>query len=107
MSVPVIRKWQATIARDDVAAWKETFERRVLPNMRAVDGFRGITVLTERGGEPCRMTVLTAWEDMEAVQRFAGENPARTVMPDFMAPFFPTYDAEASFHDEIMAEASI
>jgi hypothetical protein len=31
---------------------------------------------------------------------------ALPVMPDFMRPFFPEYDAAASFHDEIFQEAT-
>jgi hypothetical protein len=73
--------------------------------MRDVEGFCGITVHAEREGDPCRLTVMTAWDDMEAVKRFAGQAPAKTVMPDFMAPFFPSYDGEATFHDEVLLEA--
>ncbi|MEL6206765.1 MAG: hypothetical protein AAFR47_15835 [Pseudomonadota bacterium] len=31
--------------------------------------------------------------------------PARTLPPDFMAPFFTANDAQATFHDEILREA--
>jgi len=46
-----------------------------------------------------------AFAHMRAVRRSAGAAPARRVMPDFMAPFFTDYDAEASFHDELLVEA--
>ena len=104
MSRPVVRRWEASIARGDVEDWLDTFKARAFPHMRTVPGFLGIRILVSREGDPCGATVLTTWEDMEAVRRYAGQEPARTVMPDFMAPFFPAYDAKATFHDEVMVE---
>ncbi len=104
MSRPVVRRWKASIARGDVEEWLDTFKARAFPHMRAVEGFLGIRILVSRQGDPCRATVLTSWQDMEAVRRYAGQDPARTVMPDFMAKFFPEYEAQATFHDEVMVE---
>ena len=106
MTGSVVRRWEARIARADVQAWQETFLSKAFPGMRAVEGFQGIRVLVERDRDPCRLTVMTEWTDMQAIKRYAGETPEKTVMPDFMAPFFPSYDATASFHDELVLEAS-
>jgi len=105
MSGAVVRRWEASVARGDIGAWVATFRDRVLPGMRAVQGFRSVTFLAERDADPCRVCVLTRWDDMDAVRRFAGDAPARTVLPDFMARFFTEHDAEATFHDEVLVEA--
>ena len=42
MSDPVVRCWEAVVARDDVAEWVGTFRARALPGMRAVDGFEDV-----------------------------------------------------------------
>ena len=106
MTGAVMRKWEAQIARGDIGAWKETFLSRVLPAMRDIEGFRGLSVLASHADDPCRMTVLTRWKDMEAVTRFAGGDPGKTYLPDFMKPFFPSWDARATFHDEILLEGA-
>jgi len=90
--------------RADIGAWLETYRARVLPHVKEVAGFRSVTFHAAREGDPCRVTVVTRWDDMGAVRRFAGDDPARTVLPDFMAPFFPDDGAEASFHDEVLLE---
>ena len=107
MTDNVVRMWKATIAASDVAAWVDTYRTRVLPKMNSIDGFRGAQFLVERDVDPCGVTVLTTFDSMDAVRRFAGEDPARTVLPDFMAAYFPTYDDRASFHDQVLLEPSI
>lgn len=104
MTDAVVRKWEAQIARRDVVAWKDTFMDRVFPTMRAIEGFRGISVMVAQDGDPCRMTVLTRWADMQAIEALAGDDPGRTYLPDFMEPFFPSYDERATFHDEVLLE---
>ncbi len=106
MTGAVVRRWEASIARADVPAWLDTFRTRAFPGMSAVEGFKGIRVHLQRDGDPCRLTVFTEWNDMAAIKRYAGETPEKTVMPDFMAPFFSSYDATASFHDELELETS-
>ena len=104
MTGTLVRRWEAVIARADIQEWIETFRARAFPGMRAVEGFQGIRIQAERDADPCHVTVLTEWDDMTAVKHYAGDVPERTVMPDFMAPFFVSYDAQASFHDTLMVE---
>ncbi|GAB5449123.1 antibiotic biosynthesis monooxygenase [Gymnodinialimonas sp.] len=106
MSDVVVRKWEATVARANLAQWVQTYRARVLEAVRRVEGFRDVTFLAEREADPCRVTVLMTWESMDAIRRFAGEDPAKTVLPDFMVPFFATHDARATFHDRLLLETA-
>ncbi len=106
MSNPVTRKWEAQIAQRDVADWVAAYRARVLDGMRSIDGFRDVTFLVERDEDPACVTVLTTWDSMDAIRRFAGADAARTVLPDFMAPFSPRYDSQATFHDQVLQETS-
>lgn len=92
------------MARADVDAWVETFRARVLPGMRAVNGFRGVSFFARRDDDPCHVMVLTKWRDLAAIESFAGDQPNRTVLPEFMAKFFKSYDEEATFYDEVLRE---
>ncbi len=106
MTGPLVRRWEAVSARADLGDWVATYRDRVLPAMKDVPGFLGVTFHAERDADPCRITVLTAWADMDAVKAFAGDDPARAVVPDFMARFFVDHDATASFHDELLLESN-
>ncbi|MEX0281647.1 MAG: hypothetical protein AB3N13_10740 [Arenibacterium sp.] len=100
----VVRRWEAKVARSDLSDWVATYRERVLPNVREIDGFESVTFLASREGDPAPVTVLMRWRDMDAIKSFAGEDPAKTVLPDFMARFLPDYDARATFHDELLLE---
>ncbi|SEW01756.1 hypothetical protein SAMN04488515_0668 [Cognatiyoonia koreensis] len=104
MTAPVVRKWNATVARADLDDWVATYRGKMLDHVRKVDGFREVVFLAERDTDPCRVTALTTWDDMDAVIRFAGDTPAKAVIPDFMKPFFVAADPEASFHDVLLQE---
>lgn len=106
MSGCVVRRWEATVARDDLDGWVATYRDRVLDKVKSEDGFQSVAFHSEHEGDPCKVTVLMKWRDMEAVKRFAGDDPAKAVIPDFMQPYFIDADARATFHDEILLEAS-
>jgi len=106
MTGAVVRRWEATIARDQVLEWRDTLLERVFPKMKAINGFRALRVHAQHDQDPCRVTVFTEWDDMLCVRRFAGDDPAKAVIPDFMEPFFRSYDETATFHDELVLEAS-
>lgn len=106
MSGALVRRWEAVAARADLARWVDTYRARVLPAMRDVPGFLGVSFHAERDANPCRVTVLTAWRDMDAVRAFAGDDTARAVAPDFMERFFASPDSATRFHDELLMEAN-
>ena len=101
----VVRKWEARVARADLEGWVATYRERVLDNVKQVDGFQSVAFHANRDGDPCDVTVLMKWDDMDAIKRFAVEDPAKAVIPDFMQPFLVDADARATFHDEILLEA--
>jgi hypothetical protein len=101
----IARKWEAKVARADLAEWVKTYRDRVLDDVLSVNGFVDVTFLAERKGDPCKVTAPTAWRDMDAVGRFAGDDPARRVLPGYMARFFPDYDVRATRHDQLLTES--
>ncbi|MEM7238511.1 MAG: hypothetical protein AAF501_11910 [Pseudomonadota bacterium] len=106
MAGPVIRRWEARASTEGIEAWLTQFHERVMPNYRAANGFRWVKVLVSRGQEQRLVTVLTAWDDMDAVKRFAGPDPDKAVMPGWVAELMPDHDDFAIHSDEVLAEGS-
>ena len=60
----------------DADAYQRHVTGTVLPSIASIEGHRGAQVL-RRGEE---FLVITFWESMDAIRRFAGEDPERAVV---------------------------
>jgi len=100
----VERVWSArTASRDGAAAYAAYFRRVVLPELAAVAGYRGATLLQRelRGG--IEVVVSTRWDSLDAIRAFAGDDIARAVVHDEAAALFSDYDHTVR-HFEIVIE---
>jgi len=106
MTEAVVRRWEARAPMTAVEAWLAQFHDRVMPNYWVAEGFRWVKVLVSRGEDPRQVTVLTAWDDMDAVKRFAGPHSETAVMPEWVANLMPDHDDLATHFHEVMSEAN-
>jgi heme-degrading monooxygenase HmoA len=75
---------QSTLEKADEYAGHAT--AKVFPALRAIEGHRGAYLLRHTVGDTVEIVVLTLWESMEAVQKFAGAELNRAVVaPDAQA----------------------
>ena len=104
-AAPVARSWSARANPAGADAYLAHFRAAVLPALRETGGHHGALVLRRAEGDRVRITVLTLWESMVAVERFAGadvetavvEPAARSVLTDFDAR---VEHFELAFHSE-------
>jgi len=76
----VVRSWSALATPDGAVAYVAFFRNTLLPQLRRIPGHRGALVLRRPVGDGIEITVLTFWESMDAVKRFAGDPPDRAVV---------------------------
>ena len=97
------RVWSARTTRDGAAAYADYFRRVVLPELAAVDGYLGVRLLQRAmpDGVTIEVVVVTRWESLTAVQRFAGGDIDRAVVHDDAAALFSDYDRTVR-HFEIL-----
>lgn len=87
----IVRSWSARATEAGADAYLAHFRTAVLPDLRRRAGHRGALVLRRRQDGLIRITVLTLWTSMAAVEEFAGadaaaavvEPAARDVLADF------------------------
>jgi len=72
---------QSTIEKADEYVRHAT--TKVVPALHAIEGHRGAYLLRRSAGDRVELVVLTLWESMDAVRKFAGPEPDRAVVePD-------------------------
>lgn len=85
----IARAWTARATPAGADAYVTHFRTAVLPALRATGGHRGAMVLRRTHGDLVRITVLTLWESMAAIEGFAGpDREAAVVEPAARALLF-------------------
>jgi heme-degrading monooxygenase HmoA len=64
----------------------------VLPSLEAIAGHRGARVLRREDGGHVEFFVMTFWDSMDAVRKFAGEDPERAVVEPQARAVLGEYD---------------
>ncbi|HET8629823.1 MAG TPA: antibiotic biosynthesis monooxygenase [Thermomicrobiales bacterium] len=99
----IVRSWSARTTRAHLSAYVEHVRRRVLPELRAIDGFRGASVLQREVDGAVEIVVQTQWDSLEAIRRFAGADAGRAVVEDAAAAMLTEFDQRAK-HYEVALE---
>ncbi|HEY6596112.1 MAG TPA: antibiotic biosynthesis monooxygenase [Asanoa sp.] len=84
----IARVWTATASADGAERYAAHFRSRVLPQLRAVQGFLHAYLL-RRDDE---IHVVTLWESMAAVAAFAGADPGSAVVEPQARAVLRRYD---------------
>src|SRR3970282_1206603 len=79
----IARTWSGATRAADADAYLEYLRRTGLRAYARTPGNEGIVCLRRVDGERAEFTIVSLWRDREAVEAFAGSEPARAgVYPD-------------------------
>jgi uncharacterized protein YciI/heme-degrading monooxygenase HmoA len=70
----VARIWSARITPAKWPAYREHFQRNVVPELRGTPGYLGASIFQRRNGDEVEILVMTRWKSLESVRNFASEN---------------------------------
>jgi len=87
----ILRMWRGRTTPQKSRDYVEHVTGKVFPALQAIDGHRGAYLLRRSVDDEVEFVVLTLWESMDAVRKFAGPKPenavvepeARAVLADF------------------------
>ena len=75
----IARVWQGRTRPGMGKAYYSYLEQTGLKEYRATQGFKDVLVLTRENGDGTEYLLITLWDSLEAVKRFAGPEPERAV----------------------------
>ena len=76
----IARHWRGWTAVQDADAYETLLKDKVLPSLKAIEGYRGGYILRNDGPEEVEFVVVNLFDSLESVKRFAG--------PDYSIPVF-------------------
>lgn len=100
----IARIWNARASAASVPRYVEYFHDHIVPELRAVPGYEGATVLV-RPAADAEITVITRWASLDAIKAFAGETIDAAVVHPAAAALLTDYDRRVE-HCDIALEDS-
>jgi heme-degrading monooxygenase HmoA len=70
----IARIWRGAVRREDGDVYAEYIESTGVAGYRDTPGNVGVTMLRRDIGDRCEFLLLTLWESLDAVKRFAGDD---------------------------------
>lgn len=98
----VVRQWKARATRDGALAYRAHLERTVLPQLQALSGFAGVSLLNRQDGGEVEVTVLTRWDSMDAIAAFAAPDFDAAVVEPAAASVLLAYDRKVTHHHVVL-----
>ena len=97
----ILRMWKARSAADQSAAYIEHATKKVFPAIQAIEGQRGEYLLRRTVEGEVELVVLTFWDSMESVKKFAGAEPDKAVIDPEARAMLTSFD-ESVIHYEVV-----
>jgi len=88
----IARMWRGSAIPERADDYVKHLQESVVPELRQIDGFKGVYLLRRDSSEGVEFLVLTFWESMEAIRKFAGKNPEVAVVAPSAQTLFREYD---------------
>src|SRR5262245_51163786 len=104
-TAPVARVWRGVTRADAAAAYVEHLESATFPRLRRLPGYRGAWLLRRAVPHGVEFLVVTTWDSLAAVERFAGPEPDRAVVPPEARALMVEFDERVQHYELIAGPA--
>jgi heme-degrading monooxygenase HmoA len=94
----IARMWSGRARPEHADAYVTHLQQKTFPQLASIPGHRGAYILrrAQAGGIGLvEFTVITLWESLDAIARFAGADPEVAVVPPEARSLLASYDDRA------------
>ena len=97
----ISRQWRCLAQTNRAQDYVEHLHAETFPALRSIAGFVDASILSRPLGAGVEFLIVTRWESMDAVARFAGADAEAAVLPAKAADMMIEYDRRAR-HFEVI-----
>jgi heme-degrading monooxygenase HmoA len=95
----IVRTWAAEASTANADVYVRHFHEAVLPQLADIPGHAGAYLLRRDVGSHVELVVLTLWESMDAIVRFAGNPPDGAVITPAARAMLQRFDSTVRHFD--------
>jgi heme-degrading monooxygenase HmoA len=100
----IVRVWTGYGTAEGVQRYcQEHFPGSVLPQLRALRGFRAARLLVRAEDGHTRLAVETEWDSLEAIKAFSGEDYERAVVEPVVRELLAGFDDRVTHYSVALA----
>ena len=92
----IVRMWQGRVDSSKSDEYAEFMKQRAAPDYSSVDGLQKLLFLRKNEKDVAHFLLVTYWDSMESVKKFAGEQPEK-------AKYYPEDDQFLLEKEELSA----
>jgi len=97
----IARHWTGLAKPTHADRYEAHLRSQTLPSLREIQGFVDVYVLKRDVPLGVEFLVITVWESMDAIMRFAGNHVERAVVPTVVHDMMVAYDRTVRHYDVI------
>jgi hypothetical protein len=88
----ISRHWIGIVKADMVSDYLFHLEKTVMPNLNSNKGLKNAYYLKRELKDGTEFLIVTEWDDVESIKRFAGENYDQAVVDPYAKSMMITFD---------------
>ncbi|HXM55709.1 MAG TPA: antibiotic biosynthesis monooxygenase [Candidatus Dormibacteraeota bacterium] len=98
----IAREWRAWASPAGADGYERYYAEVVVPELEALPGFAGATLLRREAGAEVEVVSITTFESMEAVHGFAGPDASRAVVHERARSLLTRFDETATHYEVVL-----
>ncbi len=101
----IARVWRGIAALERANDYLEHLRQSVFPELSAIAGYQGASVLRRESDAGVEFTVQTLWDSMDAIRQFAGDQVDTAIVAPAAQPLFRSYDRTVTHYEVVLTAA--
>jgi heme-degrading monooxygenase HmoA len=101
----IARYWSARTSHDKAPHYAHHLETAVFAELTKLDGFSNAMLLQRDLDDEVEVVVITFWESLESIRRFAGEPLDRAVVADRAMALLDDFDRQVRHYEVVLTFA--
>lgn len=98
----IARLWRGSALPEKAEDYVKHLKMSVLPELREISGFQGLQLMRQDSSEAVEFIVLTFWESIDAIRKFAGDDAEVAVVAPAAQLFFREYDPRVKHFEVVL-----
>ena len=97
----ICRQWRGLARPDQASAYEEHLRTETFPALRNIEGFVDAAILRRIVPNGIEFLIVTRWDSMAAIEKFAGADVEAAVVPDNVQRMMLEYDQRVRHYEVV------